>query len=63
MPLWWARSGGTWRGGKGRGCWKGGWGDHVVRIGEVLWTGLGESRMGRALVCRLAQGRVEMSMA
>jgi hypothetical protein len=63
MPLWWAMSRGKWRGGRGRWRWRGGLGDHVVRIGEVLWTGLEGSKMGRVIVCRLVPGRVEMSMA
>jgi len=48
MPPWWARPEGKWQVGRDRERWRGGWGDHVLKIGEVLWTGLGESRMGKA---------------
>ena len=63
MPLWWAILRGRWRAGRGRGRWKAEQEDHVVKIGEVLWIGLGESRKGRALVYRLVPGRAEKSMA
>lgn len=63
MPLWLGKPADRRRAWRGRGRSRGGLGDHVARIGAVLWIGLGERRTGRSLVCRLVLGKARLSTA